>query len=108
MICSARNANSYTSDCLPDGSETAAGTLTVDVRVTESAFYVADNGIGIPDERRKRLFDLEYADSDAGYGLYIVSTLVEAHGWDISVTDSDSGGARFEISGVETPGTDCS
>ena len=35
-----------------------------------------------------------------GFGLSIVSDIVAAHGWTISVTESESGGARFEIAGV--------
>jgi signal transduction histidine kinase len=33
--------------------------------------------------------------------LNIVRQVVEAHGWDVEVTGSDDGGARFEITGVE-------
>jgi signal transduction histidine kinase len=29
-------------------------------------------------------------------------SLVEAHGWEIRVTDSEMDGVRFEITGVET------
>jgi len=35
-----------------------------------------------------------------GYGLAIVNEIAEAHGWTVEVTDSDRGGARFEIRGV--------
>jgi signal transduction histidine kinase len=38
-----------------------------------------------------------------GVGLTIVADVVEAHGWDITVTESMAGGARFEITGVERP-----
>ncbi|QSG14508.1 PAS domain-containing sensor histidine kinase [Halapricum desulfuricans] len=76
-------------------------TLTVDVGVSESGFYAADDGVGIPDEQRGHLFDVEYARSDDGYGLYIVSALIDAHGWEIGVAESETGGARFEITGVE-------
>ncbi|ERH05385.1 MAG: hypothetical protein J07HN4v3_00982, partial [Halonotius sp. J07HN4] len=30
----------------------------------------------------------------------IVKQIVEAHGWSITVSESDDGGARFDISGV--------
>ncbi len=76
-------------------------TITVDVGVTQSGFYVADDGVGIPVEKRSHLFDVEYAKSDDGYGLYIASALVDAHGWEIAVSESEAGGARFEITGVE-------
>jgi signal transduction histidine kinase len=49
------------------------------------------------------VFDLGYSsDPDGtGFGLAIVTEIVESHGWSVTVTDSDAGGARFEISGVE-------
>lgn len=40
-------------------------------------------------------------DNGTGFGLSIVKMTTEEHGWKISVTDSQEGGARFEISGVE-------
>ena len=30
-------------------------------------------------------------------GLAIVSRITEAHGWTVTATESESGGARFEI-----------
>jgi len=36
-----------------------------------------------------------------GFGLNIVSEIVTAHDWAIEVTESDEGGARFEITGVD-------
>ena len=42
-----------------------------------------------------------YADQGTGYGLSIVSNVVAAHNWSIAVAESESGGARFEISGVD-------
>jgi signal transduction histidine kinase len=41
-----------------------------------------------------------FDDGGTGYGLAIVSDIADAHGWSVSVTDSESGGARFDISGV--------
>jgi signal transduction histidine kinase len=32
-----------------------------------------------------------------GLGLTIVKRIVEAHGWEISLTKSKRGGARFEV-----------
>jgi signal transduction histidine kinase len=34
----------------------------------------------------------------------MVEQIVDAHGWDIAVTESPDGGARFEITGVARPG----
>jgi PAS domain S-box-containing protein len=77
--------------------------VTVTVGEIADGFYVADDGAGIPDEERDNIFEAGYstADDGTGFGLAIVKEIVEAHGWEIRVTDSESGGARFEITGVE-------
>jgi two-component system OmpR family sensor kinase len=36
-------------------------------------------------------------DGGTGLGLTIVKRIVEAHGWEISLTESKRGGARFEV-----------
>ncbi len=40
------------------------------------------------------------SDDGTGFGLAIVTEIAEAHGWDVRVTASDDGGARFEFTGV--------
>ena len=76
--------------------------ITITVGITDDGFYVADNGTGIPESEREHVFDSGYStDEDGtGFGLSIVEEIVAAHGWEISVTDSEAGGARFEITGV--------
>lgn len=76
--------------------------LTVRVGADEGMIYVEDDGVGIPEADRENVFDHGFTTNDdtTGLGLSIVSTIVEAHGWKVSVTDSADGGARFEISGV--------
>jgi len=82
------------------------GVLGEETRQTDggerSGFYVADDGAGIPEEARETVFDSGYsgAGDGTGFGLAIVEDIVTAHGWEITVTDSDEGGARFEITGV--------
>ena len=65
--------------------------------------FVADDGVGIPADDRSAVFDHGYTSSEdgTGLGLSIVRTVVEAHGWEIQVTEGQAGGARFEITGVE-------
>jgi signal transduction histidine kinase len=77
--------------------------LTVRVGDLGDGFYVADDGTGLPAGERGRLFEAGYstADDRAGFGLAIVERIVDAHGWDVDVTDADGGGARFEITGVD-------
>ena len=77
--------------------------VTVHVGTLSEGFYVEDDGPGIPEEEREDVFTAGYSTSQdgTGFGLGIVEQVVEAHGWDIRVTDGSSGGARFEIIGIE-------
>ena len=77
--------------------------VTVGVGDLPEGFYVEDDGPGIPADSRDDVFNAGYTTTDGGtgFGLSIVSTIAEAHGWEVSVTDSLSGGARFEITEVE-------
>ena len=82
-----------------------------DVMVTvgelDDGFYVADDGPGIPEGDRGQIFDAGYSTADAGtgFGLSIVDEIIDAHGWSIQVTESEAGGARFEITGVSGAGS---
>ena len=82
------------------------GGADVSVRVgsLEDGFYVADDGPGIPPAERGRVFESGYSTSPdgTGYGLSVVRTIVDAHGWDLEITASSAGGARFEVRGVDT------
>ncbi|MFB6108886.1 MAG: PAS domain S-box protein [Haloplanus sp.] len=77
--------------------------VLVTVGLLDGGFYVEDDGPGIPDEARETLFQAGYSTSEAGtgFGLSIVKRVAHAHGWDVGVTASSTGGARFEITGVE-------
>ncbi|MFW5919849.1 MAG: sensor histidine kinase, partial [Halanaeroarchaeum sp.] len=69
----------------------------------EEGFYVADDGPGIPPDDRGDVFDPGHTSNETGtgFGLAIVQEIAQAHGWSISATESESGGARFEITGVD-------
>lgn len=66
-------------------------------------FAVTDDGPGIPPAERNEVFEQGYttADDGTGLGLNIVEQVVEAHGWEIEVVESEDGGARFEIWGLD-------
>jgi len=66
---------------------------------TTNGFYVADDGGGIPEDIRDEVFDSGFttATEHTGFGLAIVAQVAEAHSWDVSVTNSRNGGARFEF-----------
>lgn len=78
----------------------------VQIRVGSSpdGFFVEDNGPGIPPESRGDIFGWEYSTQDGGtgLGLSIVRSIAQAHGWQVSVTDGEDGGARFEVTGIRS------
>jgi len=67
---------------------------------------VNDNGPGIPEEMRSRIFEpyVTTKESGTGLGLAITKKIVVEHGGTISVGSSDSGGARMRIR-LPKPGT---
>jgi signal transduction histidine kinase len=78
-------------------------TVTVGSLPDEDGFFIADDGPGIPAEERDRVFESGYttAEDGTGFGLAIVRSIAQAHGWSVSLTESEAGGARFEFSDVE-------
>ncbi|ELZ77062.1 HTR-like protein [Haloferax larsenii JCM 13917] len=89
----------------PEGSDTPVA-VTVGPLVdgpNGPGFYVEDDGVGIPEADRGAVLDAGYSGDreGTGLGLSIVSQVVDAHGWCLELTESDSGGARFEIRGVD-------
>jgi PAS domain S-box-containing protein len=71
----------------------------------DDGFYVADDGPGIPEDRRDEVFESGHTTSEtgSGFGLAIVERITEAHGWAVTLTESESGGARFEFRGIDRP-----
>ena len=75
-----------------------------------NGFYVEDDGSGIPESDRETVFESGFSTmaEGTGLGLTIVAEIAEAHGWVVTVTASDDGGARFEFRGVEVADADSS
>jgi len=74
---------------------------TVSIRLgpTGAGFFLADDGPGIPVEERDAVFrsGVSSEEDGTGVGLSIVQTVVDGHDWEITATESESGGARFDI-----------
>lgn len=79
--------------------------VTVTVGQTDEGFFVADDGPGIPADKREKIFEPRYSSTGkgTGVGLSIASMIARSHGWNLSVTESAAGGARFDISSVQRP-----
>ena len=82
------------------------GPIRAELRVVAGRtvqFIVSDNGIGIPEDRRSRIFERFYQAHGNGYlggmglGLFITQQIVELHGGQISVEAGDAGGSRFIV-----------
>lgn len=61
---------------------------------------VADNGPGVPDELRERIFDPFFTGraKGTGLGLTVVAMIAKSHGGEIKLGDAEGGGARFSLS----------
>ena len=62
---------------------------------------VRDSGKGIPDEEKNKIFERFFHGKDrysSGIGLHLCYTLVRAHKGEITVSDSNYGGAEFILS----------
>jgi PAS domain S-box-containing protein len=68
----------------------------------DDGFFVADDGVGLSGTDVERLFEYGYSGSESGtgLGLNIVEGVAEAHGWRVTATEGDGGGACFEFRGV--------
>lgn len=90
------NAVKYT----PKGSKIE---ISVKKKREKIQILVKDNGKGIPDERKKKVFDMFYTQQDMvadgrrgmGLGLALSKSIVEAHGGRIWVSDNEPQGAVF-------------
>jgi signal transduction histidine kinase len=68
-------------------------------------FKISDNGIGIPSEERKKIFEKFYRlgsedtrqTKGTGLGLYIVNRIIKAHQGSIQVLDNTPKGSVFHI-----------
>ena len=83
------------------GAEDGEVTITVDD--LPDGFVVEDDGQGLPEADNDQLFAVGYSTTadGTGFGLGIVEEIANTHDWDVVATDSKSGGARFEVTGVE-------
>jgi signal transduction histidine kinase len=73
--------------------------LTVEKREKNMAIIVADDGPGIPESERDKVFTPFYSKKEegTGLGLAISSRIVESYGGRIQLDSSPEGGAKFTV-----------
>jgi len=82
----------------PDPPGTVRARLLV--TPTEIVFEIEDNGVGLPDRDRSRLTEpyVTTREKGTGLGLAIVKRILEEHGGELTLTDSDPRpGARIRL-----------
>ena len=65
-----------------------------------ASLQVHDNGPGIPEEMRQRVFSRFWRSgpgAGSGLGMYIVRGIVEEHGGSIDIQDAEGGGAQIRV-----------
>jgi len=100
-----RNAVEHGSTSSQSGTDDAADSgsgVTITVRTLPDGFAVGDDGPGIPADERDQVFEQGYSTQQdgTGFGLTIVDRIAAAHGWTVSVAESEAGGACFEFTDV--------
>ena len=95
--------NSSTDSSVGGSSERSGDEARQGAKRTAGGFYVEDDGPGIPEDERGKVFNPGYSTSNVGigFGLAVVRQLVDAHDWHCEITESDDGGARFEFTDVD-------
>jgi len=86
-----------------DAIEHGRDTVSITVGHLEEGLYIEDDGPGIPEDARQDVFESGYSGESegTGLGLAIVQGIVDAHGWSLRLTESTSGGARFEFTDIK-------
>jgi signal transduction histidine kinase len=68
-------------------------------QLKDIVIHVSDNGPGVSDEMKEKIFEpfVSSKDTGMGLGLAVSRRIVEAHGGTLVVADNPPGGARFTI-----------
>lgn len=105
LECAPARVNQAVINLFSNAARAAAPRGKVRVRLREEAqgpvIEVEDTGLGVPPELREHIFDSFYTTSGStgglGLGLHLAREAARAHGGDLSVDESELGGARFRL-----------
>jgi len=80
-------------------SDGGALELRLEALPEHAEVLIIDNGPGIPENLRQRIFDMHFTTktSGTGIGLYVARSIVEAHGGEISVGSAPGRGSEFRL-----------
>ena len=80
-------------------SDGGALELRLEALPEHAEVLITDNGPGIPEDLRQRIFDMHFTTktSGTGIGLYVARSIVEAHGGEISVGNAPGRGSEFRL-----------
>ncbi|MHA2299268.1 MAG: PAS domain S-box protein [Candidatus Hodarchaeales archaeon] len=74
--------------------------ITVKEKDGHVTIILEDDGVGIPDDIKERIFKRGFKGLDSkgsGLGLFLVKTIIEAYNGDIAVKNAEPRGTRFEV-----------
>ncbi|WP_332898130.1 GAF domain-containing protein [Haladaptatus sp. CMSO5] len=76
-------------------------TVTAEKQAQQASIRIADNGCGIPDEQKDAVFRRgtsgHTTETNSGFGLYFVDSMVESYGGSVWIEDNTPQGAVFVI-----------
>jgi PAS domain S-box-containing protein len=97
------NAEQALSETLENGTQASAAAVTIRTRRegADAIFEVEDNGPGVPEDARSRIWDPFWTTKEegqgTGLGLSVAHSIVTDHGGTITIETSPAPGARFVV-----------
>lgn len=86
-------------------TETPTVLISLELAAETVQVAVADNGLGIPDERKDDVFgrgEMGLESPGSGIGLYLVDTLVDMFGGEVWIDDNEPEGSVFTVELLRT------
>ena len=105
LLCSPALLNQVVMNIVGNAADAIPGEGTIEIATRNDAdsytIEIADSGPGIPPEQRERIFEPFFttkpAGTSTGLGLAIAYAVVRAHNGNITVGESQAGGAKITV-----------